>query len=235
MRILLLALALAASPAAAQEKEAAVTGRVMLAVPAPKPKPERAMEADPKCACLHAKLPPREDLVTDAEGGLKWAFVYVKKGLEGKTFPVPSTPALLDQQGCLYVPRVVGVMAGQTLNIRNSDAMLHNVNALAFANKGFNLAQPLQGQVNAVTFTTPEVMIPIVCNVHGWMKTFVGVVDHPFHAVTDASGRFAIKGLPPGTYTLGVWQEKCLAREAEIEVKGGETKLPDLVLERRPE
>lgn len=232
MRTMLLAMALVAAPATAQEGETLVTGTVRLSVAAPKPKRETDLPGDPKCACLHDKPPVKEDLLADAEGGLKWAFVYVKKGLEGKTFPVPSQPVLLDQKGCIYHPRVFGIMVGQTLNVRNSDDMLHNVHGLPFKNREFNFAQ-VKDQVNPVKFTQPEDKVFIKCDIHNWMRAYAGVVDHPFHAVTDASGKFSIKGLPPGKYTLGIWQERCLAAEVEVEVKAGETKLPDVLLNPR--
>jgi plastocyanin len=231
MRSLLLALVLAG----AQDAENVVTGVVKVPLPAPKAKPERDMSGDEKCACLHEKLPIKEDLLVAADGGVKWAFVYVKKGLEGKKFSVPEKPVLLDQQGCVYHPRVFGVMVGQTLNVRNSDNMLHNVHLLPFNNREENIAQPVKGQVNAVKFTASEVMVNIKCDVHGWMRTYAGVLEHPFYAVTDATGKFTIQGLPPGKYTLGVWQERCKPAELEIEVKAGETKVPDVTLDLRKE
>ncbi len=218
-----------------QDADNVVTGVIKVNPPVPKPKTERDLGGDPKCACLHDPLPKKEDLRVSAEGGVKWAFVYVKRGLEGKTFPVPAAPVLLDQKGCIYHPRVFGVMVGQALNIRNSDKMLHNVHGLPFKNREFNIAQPLEGQVDVVKFKEAEVMITVKCDVHGWMRTYAGVLDHPFYAVTDAAGKFAIKGLPPGKYTLGVWQERCKPAEVEVEVKAGETKVADVALDLRKE
>lgn len=234
MRKLILAAALLAGPAAAQEAGTTLTGTVKLGVPAPRPKPEKDIAGAPACACLHEKLPIREDLLVSAEGGVKWAFVYVKKGLEGKAFPVPSQPVLLDQKGCIYHPRVFGIMVGQTLNVRNSDDMLHNVHGLPFKNREFNFAQ-VKDQVNAVKFTQPEDKVMIKCDIHNWMRAYAGVMDHPFYGVTDAAGKFSLKGLPLGKYTLGVWQERCLAAEVDVEVKAGETKVPDVMLDLRKE
>lgn len=231
MRTILLALVLAG----AQDADTVVTGVVRVNPPVPKAKRETDMAADPKCSCLYEKLPVKEDLLVSAEGGVKWAFVYVKKGLAGKTFAAPAQPVLLDQRGCIYHPRVFGVMVGQTLNIRNSDKMLHNVHGLPFANKEFNLAQAVEGQVDAVKFAQPEVMVMIKCDVHRWMRTYAGVLEHPFYAATDAEGKFSIKGLPPGRYTLGVWQERCKPVEVEVVVNPGETKVGDVSLDLKKE
>src|SRR5207245_9638442 len=125
--------------------------------------------------------------------------------------------------GCMYAPDVFGIMVGQPLEIRNSDPVMHNIFAMAMINKAFNFAQPVKGQMDRVTFTQREVMFPIACNVHPWMKVSAGVLDHPFYAVTDASGKFDIRNLPAGKYTLGAWHEKLKFDDQEIEVKGNLT------------
>src|SRR5262249_37013994 len=125
-----------------------------------------------------------------------------------------------DQTGCVYAPHVAGAMVEQKVKFRNSDDMMHNVHGLPFSNKEFNFGQ-VKGSENDVKFTTQEVPVKVVCNVHtGFMTAFVGVVDHPFFAVTDAAGKFEIKKLPPGKYTLGVWHERLTVPDQEIEVKG---------------
>ena len=196
-------------PATQEPRTFTLSGTVQFDGPVPKPKLNKALAGDPACASCHADTPAKDDLVVGASGGVRWAFVYVKKGLEGKTFQPPAAPGSVDQVGCIYTPHVVGVMAGQALNFRNSDKMMHNVNGTAaFANKGFNFAQ-LPGSANGVTFTIAEYPpIRIACNVHPFMAMHVAVLDHPFFAVTDADGKFEIKNLPPGTYTLAVWHER---------------------------
>ena len=114
---------------------------------------------------------------------------------------------VLDQQKCRYVPRVLGVQVGQALTIRNSDSLLHNVRAEAQINQPFDVGTPIQGMEIKRTFSTREVMVPFKCNVHAWMNAYVGVLEHPFFAVSDDSGRFSIPHLPPGTYTIEVWHE----------------------------
>jgi plastocyanin len=132
----------------------------------------------------------------------------VKEGLGNYYFDAPTDPVKLDQQACRYVPHVLGVRTGQPLQLVNSDATLHNVHALPNANREFNLGQPLQNQVDKRTFTAQEVMVPFKCDVHGWMQAFVGVMDHPYFAVTQGGGRFELRNLPAGTYTIEAWHEK---------------------------
>ena len=179
------------------------------------------MDADPKCAALHADAPLSDEVVVDANGGVQYAFVWIKTGLEGKTLPPPATQAVIDQKGCRYEPHVVGVMVGQELLIRNSDDLLHNIHALPFENKEFNFGQPSKGMEEKKSFAKQEVMVKVKCDVHPWMSAWVGVVAHPCFAVTDAAGKFEIKGVPPGKYTVEVWQEKYKSVTADVEVKAG--------------
>jgi plastocyanin len=207
---------------------AVITG-VVKAKDAPRRKKIR-MDSDPKCAALHADPLLTDEVVVDPEGNTQWAFVYVKKGLEGKKFEVPKTPAVLDQKGCRYDPHVFGVMVGQEIHISNSDDLLHNVHAVPFENKEFNKGQPQKGMVEKVAFTVREVMVKVKCEVHGWMGAHIGVLDHPFHSTTDAKGKYEIKGLPAGKYTIEVWHEKYKSLTQDIEVKEKESKTADFEL-----
>ena len=183
----------------------AVTGVVKFEGPAPAAEPV-SMNSDPYCE----KQPPiRTETVVVGEGsGLQNAFVYVKDGLGDRVFPVPSTPVVLDQKGCRYTPHVVGIQVGQTLDLLTSDNTLHNIHAVPQQNREFNRALQLAGMKHTHTFSTKEVMVWFKCDVHKWMNAYVGVLDHPFYAVTTGNGRFELKGLPPGTYTVEAWHEK---------------------------
>jgi len=176
------------------------------------------MASDPSCARMHTETVQTEFAVVADNGGLKNVFVYVKEGLEGQSFDVPSEAALLDQEGCLYKPRVFGVRAGQTLTISNSDETLHNIHAMPAANKEFNIGQPIKGLKTDKVFETPEVMVPFKCDVHKWMAAYVGVVDHPFFATTDSNGGFTIPDLPAGDYVIEAWHEKFGTQQANVTV-----------------
>jgi plastocyanin len=179
------------------------------------------MGSDPYCMGVGAAS-TQTFLVSN--GGLQNVFVYVKDGLGNLKFPVPTTPVVLDQKGCSYVPRVLGIQVGQPLDMVNSDETLHNIHALPMANREFNRGQPLKGLKSTTVFTTPEVMVPFKCDVHKWMNAWVGVVEHPFYAVSGTGGAFEIKGLPPGTYTIEAWHEKLGTQTQMVTVGAKESK-----------
>lgn len=184
------------------------------------------MGYDKACVASAGPNPQSDAVLIGADGALKNAFVYVKEGLDpGYSFDIPATAVVLDQRGCIYTPRVLGVRAGQPFEVLNSDDTLHNVHALPMANQDFNQGTPRKGSKLTRTFTVPEVMVRFKCDVHPWMAAYIGVVAHPFFAVTDASGAFEIKGLPPGTYTVEAWHEKFGTRTATVTLdpKGAQT------------
>lgn len=205
-----------------------VTGKVTLKGTPP---PEKNIVFDDTCSALHPKVTTTRHYVVGKDNGLANVFVYVSKGLEGKKFTPPSTVVEINQEGCMYDPYVSGVMVGQTLKFKNSDPLMHNVHALPIVdgNTEFNFAEPNQGDVNdtkwTASITKPEVMVKIKCEVHQWMFCYVGVVDNPFFAVTDQDGKFTIKDLPPGKYTLTAYHLKATAGtkgvSQDITVDGG--------------
>jgi len=190
----------------------------------PPANPKLDMSEEPTCKAKYSGGPPTDPVVVVKNGALANVFVYVKSGLPaGATYPTPTTPAALDQQGCLYRPRVVGVMVNQPLEIRNSDPVLHNIKAVPKKNRGFNVSQSQQGMKTTRAFAVPEMELPLECNVHGWMHAKVMVLDHPFFAVAGEDGSFTIKGLPAGTYTLEAWHEKLGTQTATVTVGANDT------------
>ena len=219
----------AATPAAAPgpSGRATVRGTIRLTGAAPA-NPAIDMAEEPKCKARYATAPAQPIVVKGADGALANVFVYVKSGLpEGATYPPTAMPVVIDQQGCLYHPRVMGLMVGQTLAITNSDSLLHNIKAMGKANRPFNISQPAAGMTTNRTFSTSEVVVPLECSVHGWMHAFVGVLPHPFFATTGNDGTFSIANLPAGTYTIEVWHERFGSQTASVTVTDDETKAAD--------
>jgi len=199
-----------------------VTGRVMFEGTPPENPPVK-LAGDPRCVEANADGLRFENYVV-SDGGLDNVFVHVKGGLGNYSFETPTEPAKLDQQGCRYVPHVLGVRVGQSIEITNSDATTHNVHALPDANREINFAQFQQGQKNLQTFTTAEVMVPVKCDLHSWMNAWIGVVEHPFFAVTANGGAFELTGLPPGTYTIEAWHERAGTQTQQVTIGPGESK-----------
>lgn len=179
------------------------------------------MQADKKCMVLHTEQVHFESIIMNTEGKLKNVFIYVKEGLAGKSFPPPTRPVELDQQGCMYTPHVLGIQVGQSLRILNNDPVLHNIHSLAKLNKSFNFAQPKKGMKTETSFTHPEVMVRIKCDVHSWMSSYVGVVSHPFYGVSNEAGSCELAGLPPGEYVVAAWHEELGTLEQKIKVSSG--------------
>ena len=194
-----------------------VTGRIRFTGKKPAAK-VIDMSEDPACVEAHQGKAYDESLVVDAHGDVGNAFVYVKRGLEGKKFAVPAEAVTIDQRGCWFRPRVMGVQVGQEFDVVNSDPVTHNIHPMAVVNREWNHSQGAGDPPMKRKFTQQEVMIPVKCNIHAWMRAYIGVVDHPYFAVSGDDGTFAIKDLPPGTYTIGVWQEKLGTQEKEVTI-----------------
>jgi plastocyanin len=199
-----------------------ITGTVSFDGTAPKNEPIK-MNADPVCV-KEAKGPQIQETYEVTDGKLANVFVYVKDGLGSYVFDTPTTPASIDQKECRYHPHVFGMRVGQPLEIVNSDPTLHNIHALPKNNQEFNTGQPIQGMKTTHTFSAKEVMVPFKCDVHGWMNAYVGVMDNPYYAVTTKDGKFELKSLPPGTYTIEAWHEKLGAQEQKVTIAEKETK-----------
>ena len=201
-----------------------VTGTVTFDGKAPALKPI-AMDADPVCAGKHSAPVPNEMLVLGSGNTMGNILVWVSKGLPaGKTWPVPKTPVVIDQNGCLYKPHVMGIMVGQTYRILNSDGILHNIHTLPKINPAFNRGQPATVKEMTTSFPKPEAMFQIKCDVHPWMTAYMGVFTHPFYSVTKTDGKYTISGLDPGTYEITAWHERLGMQTASIMVGANDTK-----------
>jgi len=200
---------------------ASISGTVKFDGTAPKPS-KIDMSQDPGCKGNNEA----ENLVVSG-GNLANVFVYVKDGLGNRTFDVPKDPVVLDQQGCQYHPHVLGVIAGQTVQIKNDDPTTHNIHPTPKDNREWNESQPPQAAPLEKNFAREEVMLPVKCNQHPWMKMYINVVKSPFFAVTGKDGKYEIKGLPPGDYTLAFVQEKLGEQDQKVTVAAKEAKTVD--------
>jgi plastocyanin len=201
-----------------------ITGTVTFEGKAPALRP-LAMDADPVCAKKHSGPVPNEMLALGKDNTMGNIMVFVSKGIPaGKTYPAPKTPVVIDQNGCLYKPHVMGIMVGQPYKILNSDGVLHNIHTLPTINKSFN--QGMTPTVKEVTtsFDKPESVFHIKCDVHPWMSAYLAVFSHPFYSVTGTDGKFTISGLDPGTYEITAWHEKLGTRTATVTVGASDTK-----------
>jgi hypothetical protein len=228
---LLLASAGRAEDFPADKAKTAVTGKVLYKkANAADRGPIRApvaMDGKPECAALHGdKKNLAETVIVDNNGGtmtVRNVFVYVKEGLEKYTFPTPKEPVVLDQVGCIYTPHVFGIMVGQPLEVRNSDPLSHNVHYIPGNSKEINVSQAGKGVKNEVKFLAAEVLAVFKCDVHAWMKCYVGVLEHPFYAVTDEKGEFTLPKLPPGKYVIAAKHETGKEKTFELTIAEGDS------------
>jgi hypothetical protein len=208
-----------AKGATAAATAADVRGTPKLEGPAPK-RYALQMAADPKCAAMYeGKTVLAEDTLVDAQGGLANVFVWVENPPPG-THTAPAVPVRLEQHGCLYIPRVQGILVDQKLEITNGDDTLHNVRALAEKNRPFNIGQPPATAPRIKTFTTVEPGLKFKCDVHPWMSAYLFVMEHPYFGVSAPDGTFTLPALPAGTYTLVAWHEKLGEQKAQVTVAG---------------
>jgi plastocyanin len=194
---------------------ATISGTVKADGAAPANKPIK-MEADPVCKAAHPNGAMEDHWMIGAGGEVANTFVYIKDGLGGANYAAPANAIVLDQHGCQYEPHVFGVMVGQTIQIKNSDNTLHNIHAHGEKNDQFNEGQQPGSPVKERKLDKVEVMIPIKCDVHGWMNCYAGVLSHPFFAVTGKDGKYSIPGVPPGSYTVSAWHETLAGTEAGV-------------------
>lgn len=182
------------------------------------------MGEDPICVKLHHGETVRVvDGKVNPNGTLPNAFVYVEKGAEKYVFAPPSAPVVLHQKGCMYSPHVFGVMVGQNLKVENNDPTTHNIHPMPVHNHQWNISQLPGAAPLYARFEHPEVMIPVKCSQHPWMKCYIGVMPNPFFAVTGSDGAYTITGLPPGSYTIGVWTATFGTRQQAVTIAPKQT------------
>ncbi|MGE0615850.1 MAG: urate hydroxylase PuuD [Bacteriovoracia bacterium] len=194
-----------------------VSGTVTFAGKIPEPQP---IMLPPGCVPPNGK-PPTSTTVLAQDGKLKNVFLAVTRGLESQTYPVPEKEVIVDQKGCIYDPHVIGAQVGQKVVFLNSDPVFHNVRTLGGTNPTFNEMMPSQGMRMTKIFSEPEIMVRAKCDVHPWMSSFIGVVPHPYFAVSDGKGGFRIASLPDGNYTLTAWHESLGTQTQEFQISGG--------------
>jgi hypothetical protein len=217
----------AAPSAGTNQGTASVRGKVKFVGSAPKAAPIN-MAADPSCAKQHPSPVLNQEVLTDANGALQNVIVYIADGLGDRKFDPPSQPAVIEQQGCMYIPHTLALQVNQPLEVVNHDPTTHNVHLVPTNNREWNKAEPPGTKVDEA-LPREEVAIPVRCNVHPWMRSYVAVFKHPYFVVTGKDGSFDLSNLPPGTYTVKAWQEKLGTATQTITVGANETKAVDFV------
>jgi len=215
----------AATSSAGATGTASIAGKVSFNGPAPKMETVK-MTADPKCKDLHPYGLERAAFDLSEDGGVGGVVVYVK-GISG-SYPAPAEGATLDQNGCTYHPRTVALQVGQDLTIRNSDETLHNIHPRPTKNQEFNVGQPRQGMETVRKFTEAEMLIPVGCDVHPWMRAYISVFANPFFAVTAADGSFSIANLPAGEYEVEAAHHELGTVSGKLTVADGQAATLDL-------
>jgi plastocyanin len=204
---------------AAAQSAGTITGHVRLSGAAPV-NPVVRMGMDPACSrAWGAERPTHDFVVRAADGGLANVFVEVRGPFPGA--PPPATRVVLDQQGCVFRPRVLALQRGQVLEVRNGDPTLHNVHALSTRGNTFNVSQVVGRPPFTVVMAHEEKMLRVTCDVHRWMNVYVAVVDHPYFAVTGPAGAFEIRDVPAGRRVVQVWHERYGPLTATVDVPAG--------------
>jgi plastocyanin len=193
--------------------------------------PEISMAQDKVCASEQTGPVYPADGRVNGNGTLPNAFLYIKEGLGNHTYQPPSTPVTLTQRRCEYEPHVLGIMLGQRLEVLSEDPTTHNIHVMAKNNSSWNVSQQPGAAPLVEHFTRPEIMIPVKCNEHPWMKAYIGVTTNPFYAVSNDEGTFTIPNLPPGRYTIGVWTATFGTQEKQVTVAAGQTATADFTFE----
>ena len=212
-----------------------LTGTVTLKGTPPAEKDITPLKEDATCGKLFAGMPKTTHYVVGTKGELANCVVIIKGVPGAKSTGASAKPVVVDQKTCLYVPQIFAVQTGQKITVKNSDPVPHNVHTTPTTGASeFNQLQMAGGQDLAITFDKPENFLKFKCDVHNWMLAYACVVDHPYFAVTDADGKFTIKDVPPGKYTVTAFHRKAAPAPAgvdqEVEIKADGAKA-DFTLE----
>lgn len=212
----------------AAEGGGSISGTVSLAGKPPKPQ-RLDLSSDPPCLEIAGRKVMQQDLVVGKGGGLANVFVRLEgAGLEAAAGPVPEEAVVIEQRGCIYYPRMAGARAGQTLRVVNGDDIVHNVRSVSEAGSGFNIGQPFAGMAFDFDLVAAEPMMRLRCDMHPWMHAFIGVVDHPWFAVSGEDGRFELVGVPAGEYEVSLWHEKLGSQRRSVTITDGAATTLDL-------
>jgi plastocyanin len=194
-----------------------ITGSVRFDGPAPEQSVAQ-LSGWSECAAQYPQGNPPAGDVLIKDGKLQNVMVYIKDGLGSRVFAIPTEAVEIDQKACVFIPRILGVQVGQPLKFLNSDPMAHNVHGFAQNAKPWNISLSVKGTSRSVRVDKPEAMIEIKCDIHPWMRAYVGVFDHPYFTLSGADGSFTLKNVPPGEYTVEAWHERFGTRSQKITV-----------------
>ncbi len=175
------------------------------------------MSSIPGCAVAHPDG-VRDDSLRVRDGRLANAVVWVKAGLGDRVFATATDPVVIDQKGCLYVPRISAAMVGQPITFVNSDPEGHNVHGWPEVARGWNFLMSRQASKRTITVDKAEVAIRVGCDIHPWMRAYIATFEHPYFAVTPADGRVALERVPPGDYVVAAWHERLGTQEHPVSV-----------------
>jgi plastocyanin len=217
MKKLLLLLSLGIFSALQPARAGDITGVITLKGVPPAEKDITPLKDDATCGALYDTMPTTHFYVVSPQGELADVVVSLKD-VTGKSTGASAPPAVLDQKGCVYLPSILAIQTGQKLIVKNSDPCVHNVHTSPTANPEVNEVQMPGGADLTFTFDKPEPFLKFRCDVHPWMFAWVTVVDSPYFAVTGKDGKFTIKNVPPGKYTLEAAHRKLGTQTADIEV-----------------
>jgi plastocyanin len=218
--VLLLSAMLALAPAA---RAADIIGNVTLKGAPPAEIPIAPLMDNPDCAAMYKTAPTTHFYAVGPKGELADVVVSLK-GVTGKSTGASAQPALLDQKGCMYLPQILAIQTGQKLVVKNSDNCVHNVHCTptVAGNDEHNDAQMAGSADLTYTFAKPEMFLRFKCDVHPWMFAWVSVIDSPYFCVSDKDGKFVIKNVPPGKYTVEAGHRKLGSQTQDVEVKDGD-------------